>query len=118
MHRAVGLAVGQIARPALVADGGDPAVALGADADALDRRGPMRRVLWPVLDEFCRLYPEVQPDVQLDDRIGNWVEDRVDVGFRVGPSPAEGVVARKLFALSSSSARRRPTWSAMGRRAT
>jgi DNA-binding transcriptional LysR family regulator len=56
-------------------------------------------VLWTVLDEFCRLYPEVQPDVQLDDRIGNWVEDRVDVGFRVGPSPAEGVVARKLFPL-------------------
>lgn len=56
-------------------------------------------VLWPLLDEFCRRYPEVQPDVQLDDRIGNWVEDRVDVGFRVGPSAAEGVIARKLFSL-------------------
>lgn len=56
-------------------------------------------VLWPVLDEFCQLYPAVQLDVQLDDRIGNWVEDRVDVGFRVGPSPAEGVIARKLFPL-------------------
>ncbi|MEJ8851601.1 LysR family transcriptional regulator [Variovorax rhizosphaerae] len=56
-------------------------------------------VLWPVLDEFCRLHPEVLPDVQLDDRIGNWVDDRVDVGFRVGPSPAEGVIARKLFPL-------------------
>jgi DNA-binding transcriptional LysR family regulator len=56
-------------------------------------------VLWSVLDEFCRLYPEVQPDVQLDDRIGNWVDDRVDVGFRIGPSPADGVIARKLFPL-------------------
>jgi DNA-binding transcriptional LysR family regulator len=56
-------------------------------------------VLWPVLDEFCRLYPAVQPDVQLDDRIGNWVEDRVDVGFRVGRSAEEGVVARRLFSL-------------------
>ncbi len=56
-------------------------------------------VLWPLLDQFCRRYPEVQPDVQLDDRIGNWVEDRVDVGFRVGPSPAEGVIARRLFNL-------------------
>jgi DNA-binding transcriptional LysR family regulator len=27
------------------------------------------------------------------------VEDRVDVGFRVGPSPAEGVIARRLFPL-------------------
>lgn len=56
-------------------------------------------VFWPLLDEFCRLYPEVQPDVELDDRIGNWVEDRVDVGFRIGVSPAEGVIARKLFPL-------------------
>ena len=56
-------------------------------------------VLWPLLDEFCRRYPEVQPDVELDDRIGNWVENRVDVGFRVGISPAEGVIARKLFPL-------------------
>ena len=37
--------------------------------------------------------------VQLDDRIGNWVEDRVDVGFRIGASPAEGVIARRLFPL-------------------
>jgi DNA-binding transcriptional LysR family regulator len=56
-------------------------------------------VLWPVLEEFCRLYPEVQPDVQLDDRIGNWVEDRVDVGFRVGASAADGVIARRLLPL-------------------
>jgi DNA-binding transcriptional LysR family regulator len=61
-------------------------------------RSTFAPVLWPVLDEFCRLYPEVQPDVQLDDRIGNWVQDRVDVGFRVGQSPADGVIARKLFA--------------------
>jgi len=62
-------------------------------------RSTFAPVLWPLLDEFCRLYPDVQPDVQLDDRIGNWVEDRVDVGFRVGISPAEGVIARKLFPL-------------------
>ena len=62
-------------------------------------RSTFAPVLWPVLDEFCHLHPEVQPDVQLDDRIGNWVEDRVDVGFRVGPSPAEGVIARRLFPL-------------------
>ncbi len=70
--------------------------------------GPLRIVgprstflpaLWPLLDEFCRLHPEVQPDVQLDDRIGNWVEDRVDVGFRVGNSAQEGVIARRLLTL-------------------
>ena len=62
-------------------------------------RSTFAPVLWPLLDAFCRQYPQVQPDVQLDDRIGNWVEDRVDVGFRVGQSPGEGVIARKLFAL-------------------
>lgn len=56
-------------------------------------------VLWPLLNEFCKRYPEVQPDVQLDDRIGNWVEDRVDVGFRIGHSAAENVIARRLFPL-------------------
>ncbi|NDY93138.1 LysR family transcriptional regulator [Ideonella livida] len=54
-------------------------------------------VLWSVLDEYCQRHPEVQPDIQLDDRIGNWVEDRVDVGFRVGVSPQEGLVARRLL---------------------
>jgi DNA-binding transcriptional LysR family regulator len=60
-------------------------------------RTVLQPIIGPVLDEYCRLYPEVQPDVQLDDRIGNWVEDRVDVGFRLGHSPQEGLIARRLF---------------------
>ncbi|WP_028603847.1 LysR family transcriptional regulator [Ottowia thiooxydans] len=58
-----------------------------------------RPVLALLLQEFCDTYPLVQPDVKLDDRLGNWVEDRVDVGFRIGPSAAEGVIARRLFPL-------------------
>lgn len=60
-------------------------------------RSTFQRVLWPLLDEFCALHPGVVPDVQLDDRVGNWVEDRVDVGFRLGASAHEGVIARRLF---------------------
>lgn len=60
-------------------------------------RTVLQPVIGPVLDEYCRLYPEVQPDVQLDDRVGNWVEDRVDVGFRLGDPPEEGLIARRLF---------------------
>ncbi|MDR3409431.1 MAG: LysR family transcriptional regulator [Formivibrio sp.] len=56
-------------------------------------------VLWPVIEEFCDLYPDIQPDVQLDDRIGNWVEDRVDVGFRISSQAEDGVIARRLFPL-------------------
>ncbi len=80
----------------------------GARKTREDIAGPLRIVgprtvlqpiIGPVLDEYCRLYPEVQPDVQLDDRIGNWVEDRVDVGFRLGHAPQEGLIARRLFPL-------------------
>lgn len=60
-------------------------------------RTVLQPVIGPVLDEYCRLYPEVHPDVQLDDRVGNWVEDRVDVGFRLGNPPEEGLIARRLF---------------------
>ena len=60
-------------------------------------RTAFQRVLWPLLNEFCALHPGVVPDVQLEDRIGNWVEDRVDVGFRLGASAHEGVIARRLL---------------------
>lgn len=62
-------------------------------------RTTFQPILWRLVEEFCELYPDIQPDVLLDDRVGNWVEDRVDVGFRLGPSPHEGVIARKLFPL-------------------
>jgi DNA-binding transcriptional LysR family regulator len=54
-------------------------------------------LLMPVLDEFCRDYPGIQPDIQLDDNIGDWVQSRVDIGFRIGLSPKEGVIGRRLF---------------------
>lgn len=61
-------------------------------------RSTFQPVLWRLIDEFCQQYPGIVPDVQLEDRVGNWVEDRVDVGFRLGVSPHEGVIARRLFA--------------------
>lgn len=62
-------------------------------------RTTFQPILWRLVEEFCERYPDIQPDVLLDDRVGNWVEDRVDVGFRLGPSPHEGVIARRLFPL-------------------
>lgn len=62
-------------------------------------RTVLQPILGPVLDEYSRLYPEVLPDVQFDDRVGNWVEDRVDIGFRLGHAPREGLIARRLFPL-------------------
>jgi DNA-binding transcriptional LysR family regulator len=60
-------------------------------------RTTFQPVLWRLLEEFCEQHPGIVPDVQLEDRVGNWVEDRVDVGFRLGQSPHEGVIARRLF---------------------
>jgi DNA-binding transcriptional LysR family regulator len=60
-------------------------------------RSGFAQVILPVLDEFCRTHPAVIPDVHMDDGIGNWVLDRVDVGFRIGGPPAEGLIARRLF---------------------
>lgn len=62
-------------------------------------RTAFQPILWRLVEEFCERHPGIQPDVLLDDRVGNWVEDRVDVGFRLGASPHEGVIARKLFPL-------------------
>lgn len=62
-------------------------------------RTTFQPILWPLIEKFCELYPGIQPDVLLEDRVGNWVEDRIDVGFRLGPSPDEGVIARRLFPL-------------------
>lgn len=62
-------------------------------------RSTMLEVVWPVLDAFCRRHPQIEPDVLMDDRIGDWVADRVDVGFRSGTPPQDGVVARRLITL-------------------
>ncbi|MGY3858910.1 LysR family transcriptional regulator [Aeromonas intestinalis] len=62
-------------------------------------RTVLHALIGPLLDEFGHLYPAVQPDIQLDDRFGDWVADRVDVGFRLGNPPQEGLVARRLFPL-------------------
>ena len=60
-------------------------------------RSTFQPLIWRLIDEFCQQYPGIVPDVQLEDRVGNWVEDRVDVGFRLGLSPHDGVIARRLF---------------------
>jgi DNA-binding transcriptional LysR family regulator len=62
-------------------------------------RTTFQPILWRLVEEFCEMYPGIRPDVLLEDRVGNWVEDRVDVGFRLGASAHEGVIARRLFPL-------------------
>jgi DNA-binding transcriptional LysR family regulator len=55
-------------------------------------------VLAPLLEEFCQMHPGIQPEVELNDAVSDWVHDRVDVGFRIGVHhPGSGLIARRLF---------------------
>lgn len=53
-------------------------------------------VLWPFFEEFQQLNPNVQLDVHFDDHFTDLVSDRADVGFRGGPPPSGGSIARRL----------------------
>lgn len=55
-------------------------------------------VLAPLLEEFCQMHPGIQPEVELNDAVSDWVHDRVDVGLRIGVHhPGSGLIARRLF---------------------
>jgi DNA-binding transcriptional LysR family regulator len=62
-------------------------------------RSTLLPVLMPLIEDYCQAHPDVQPDIQLDDRIGNWVSDRMDAGFRICREAEEGVIAKRLFPL-------------------
>lgn len=51
----------------------------------------------PLIPEFMARYPEVRVELELEDRITDNVLQRVDVGFRMGPSVDRNVVARRLM---------------------
>ncbi|MFM0336191.1 LysR family transcriptional regulator [Paraburkholderia fungorum] len=53
-------------------------------------------VLWPYFEEFARLHPDVQLEAQFDDHFTDLVTERSDVGFRGGPPPSGGSIARRL----------------------
>jgi DNA-binding transcriptional LysR family regulator len=53
-------------------------------------------VLWPYFEEFQRRYQNVQLEVQFDDQFTDLVAERSDVGFRGGPPPSGGSIARRL----------------------
>ncbi|GGC74385.1 LysR family transcriptional regulator [Undibacterium terreum] len=55
------------------------------------------QVLMPLFLRFAEKYPQVQLDVQLDDRFSDLVPDRIDVGFRAGTVPDGRMIARRLM---------------------
>lgn len=53
-------------------------------------------VLWTYFEQFQQLHPNVQLEVQFDDHFTDLVTERADVGFRGGPPPSGGSIARPL----------------------
>lgn len=56
-----------------------------------------RKVLLPVLSEFHELYPGIDVELILEEKFTDLVAQRIDVGFRAGPSPETQVITRRLF---------------------
>jgi len=54
-------------------------------------------MLWPCFEAFQQLYPNVQLEAQFDDHFTDLVTERSDVGFRAGPPPSGGSIARRLM---------------------
>ncbi|SDO02917.1 transcriptional regulator, LysR family [Janthinobacterium sp. OK676] len=53
-------------------------------------------VLWQFFELFHQSHPKVQLDIELDDQFTDLVSGRADVGFRGGPPPSGGSIARRL----------------------
>ena len=54
------------------------------------------RKIAPALTEFLRLYPEVQAELVLNDRIADLIEEGFDAAIRIGKLDDSGLVARPL----------------------
>lgn len=52
--------------------------------------------LWPVLPEFMALHPEVELDIDFNDRIVDLIEDRIDVAIRSGDLGDSRMITRIL----------------------
>ena len=56
-----------------------------------------RKVLMPLIAEFCQSHAGVTFDLVLEDRHTDTVGERIDLGFKAGNAPTAQVVARRLF---------------------
>jgi DNA-binding transcriptional LysR family regulator len=55
------------------------------------------RILMPLLDELCELYPQIVPDLSLSDELSALGRDDVDIAIRGGYAPNERVLAVRLM---------------------
>lgn len=50
----------------------------------------------PLIAEFLSLYPEIEIDLQLEDRMVDLVEEGFDLGIRIGHLPESNLIAKRL----------------------
>lgn len=55
-----------------------------------------RRYLQPVLNDFQKRFPQVEVELQLDDRLVDIVSEGFDLAFRVGEPKDSSLIARKI----------------------
>lgn len=60
-----------------------------------------RRYVLPLLPAFYAAHPDVQVELNLNDQAVDLVGEGFDVGIRGGSQPPEGMVARKIFEIST-----------------
>jgi DNA-binding transcriptional LysR family regulator len=53
--------------------------------------------LVPIIPNFLAAHPGLSIDLELDDRTVDLIEERIDVGFRLGPLISSSLTARKLI---------------------
>lgn len=53
-------------------------------------------VITPLIHDYLRLYPDVDVDLRLTDRVVNLTEEGIEAAFRFGDLPDSGLVARPL----------------------
>jgi DNA-binding transcriptional LysR family regulator len=58
--------------------------------------GIARRYLLPVINDFQKRFPQVEIELQLDDRYIDIVADGIDLAFRVGEPKDSSLIARKV----------------------
>jgi len=59
--------------------------------------GLAHRVLVPALKDFKRLYPDIEFDVDLSDRVVDLVDERIDVAIRVQTPKGSDLIYRKFL---------------------
>lgn len=73
------------------------------------------RHLAPILPDFCKAYPEIQLELDLDDRTIDLIGDGFDAALRIGPMADSTMTARRIAPVDLAVVASPAYWAARGR---